>query len=102
MKTERKTSIATGILFIVATIAALAANAIDPSLAGSEHLSELAEHGAAQIGAAVLYLIAAATSAGIAIALYPVLKRAGGGMALGSVVFRTIEAVFYILAVVSL
>jgi hypothetical protein len=49
-----------------------------------------------------MYLIAAGTSVGIAIALYPLLKWAGPALALRSVVFRTIDAVFYTVAVVSL
>jgi hypothetical protein len=53
-------------------------------------------------GAALLYLVAAFTSVGIAISLYPVLKKWNAGLALGSVVFRTMEAVMYIAAVVSL
>jgi hypothetical protein len=52
--------------------------------------------------AALLYLIAAGTSGGVAIALYPVLKKVNAALALGSVVFRTIEAVFYTVAVVGL
>jgi hypothetical protein len=51
---------------------------------------------------ALFYLIAAFTSAGIAISLYPVLKKWNAGLAFGSVVFRAIEAVMYIAAVVSL
>jgi hypothetical protein len=39
---------------------------------------------------------------GIAVALYPLLKKINTALALGSVVFRTIEAVFYTAAVVSL
>jgi hypothetical protein len=53
-------------------------------------------------GGALLYLIAAFTSVGIAISLYPVLKKWNEGLALGSVVFRAMEAVMYIAAVVSL
>ena len=50
----------------------------------------------------MLYLIAAGSSVGIAIALYPLLRRINPALALGSVVFRTIEGVFYTAAVVSL
>jgi hypothetical protein len=50
----------------------------------------------------LLYLIGAFASAGIAIAMYPVMKGSNAGLALGSVVFRALEAVFYIVGVVSL
>jgi hypothetical protein len=98
----RRISITTGSLFIVATIAAVAAPEVAPALTGSDYLTEVAHHPHRLAAAALLYLIAAGTSAGIAIALYPLLKRINTALALGSVVFRTIEAVFYTAAVVSL
>jgi hypothetical protein len=52
--------------------------------------------------AELVYLVAAGTSVGIAIALYPLLKKTNPALALGAVVFRTIEAAFYTAAVVSL
>jgi hypothetical protein len=50
----------------------------------------------------LLELIAAAASAGIAIAMYPVLRHWSVGLALGAVAFRTIEAVMYTVAAVIL
>jgi hypothetical protein len=98
----RRTAIATGVLLIVATAAALAAAAVEPALTGTTYLTDVADHPNRLAIGAVLYLIAAGTSVGIAIALYPLLKKVNGPIALGSVVFRTIEAVFYAAAVVSL
>ena len=100
MSSTRRTSIATGALFILATIAALAAAALEPSLTGVDSLSAVAEQPNRLAAAALLYLIAAGSS--VAIALYPLLKQINVALALGSVVFRTIEAVFYTAAVVSL
>ena len=40
--------------------------------------------------------------AGIAVVMYPVLKKWNTGLALGSVVFRTIETAFYMVGLVSL
>jgi Domain of unknown function (DUF4386) len=98
----RKTSIVAGTLFVIATLAALAAPEVAPALTGNDYLKGVAEHPQRLAAAALLYLIAAGTSAGIAIALYPLLKKINAALALGSVVFRTIEAVFYAVAVVEL
>ena len=73
-----------------------------PSLTGTDYLTGVADQPNRLAASALLYLIAAGTSVGIAIALYPLLKRINAALALGSVVFRTIEAVFYTAAVVSL
>ena len=103
MNSTRRTSITTGALLIVATAAVLAAaQLVDPVLAGTDYLAQVATHPNQVAGGALLYLVAAAASAGIAISLYPVLKKTHPTLALGSVVFRTIEAVLYVVAVVSL
>jgi hypothetical protein len=59
-------------------------------------------HTSGVIGGALLELLAAFASVGIAISLYPVLKKWSPTLALGAVVFRTIEAVMYVMAVVGL
>jgi hypothetical protein len=102
VSSARKTSIATGALFVIATGAALAAAALEPALTGTGYLIVVAQQPRRLATAALLYLIAAGTSAGVAIALYPLLKKISPAAALGAVVFRTIEAVFYTAAVVSL
>jgi hypothetical protein len=102
VNSTRKTSIATGTLLILATIAVLTATALEPALTGTDYLTGVANHPHRLAAAALLYLLAAATSVGIALALYPVLKKVNAALALGSVVFRTIEAVFYTAAVVNL
>jgi hypothetical protein len=102
MNSTRRISIAAGTLFIIATATALAAAAVAPALTGVDYLTGVADHPGRMAAAALFYLIAAGTSVGIAIALYPVLKKISAGLALGSVVFRTIEAVMYTAAVVSL
>jgi hypothetical protein len=98
----RATARVVGVIFIVATVAAILAPLFLPVLTGSDYLTQVSAHSNGVAGAAFLYLIAAFTSVGIAIALYPVLKERNAGVALGSVVFRTIEASFYMVAVLSL
>ena len=99
---NRRTALTTGVLFTIATVTALAAAALKPDLKGAAYLTKVSGHSNLVTGGAFFYLIAAFTSVGIAISLYPVLKKWNAGLALGSVVFRTIEAVMYIAAVVSL
>jgi hypothetical protein len=98
----RRISIATGALFVIATVAVLTAGALSPLLTGPGYLAGVAAHSGRMAAAALVYLVAAGTSVGIAVALYPLLKKSSPALALGAVVFRTIEAVFYTAAVVSL
>ena len=58
---------------------------------------------ATQVAAgALLHLIGYVACVGIAVALYPVLKKWHAGLALGSVVFRTLEAAFYMVGLACL
>jgi hypothetical protein len=98
----RRVAITAGTLFILATLAALAAAALLPTLTGADYQTGVAQHSGQLAAAALLYLVAAAASVGIAIALYPLLKQTTAALALGAAVFRTIEAVFYTAGVVSL
>lgn len=102
MNSTRRTSTATGALLVLATIAALGAAAFDPTLTGTGYLTAVANHPNRLAVAALLYLVAAGTSVGIAIALYPPLEKVNAGLALTSVVFRAVEAVLYTTAVVGL
>jgi Domain of unknown function (DUF4386) len=92
----------TGVLFIIATVADMLGAAVRPSLAGAGYLGELSADPGRVAAGSLLLLVAAFACAGIAVSLYPVLKRAHTGLALGSVVFRTLEAVMYMIAVLSL
>jgi hypothetical protein len=100
--TIRKIAVTTGVLFIIATVAALLAAALVPVLIGADYLTRVSAQTNQVAAGAFLYLIAAFASAGIAVSLYPVLKSTNAGLAFGSVVFRTLEAAMYMVAVVSL
>lgn len=102
MDTNRKIAIATGVLFIIATVASLAANAVTPDLAATDHLIQFSAQANRVAAGSFLYLIAAFSSAGIAVAMYPVLKRVSTGLALGSVIFRALEAAAYMVGIVCL
>jgi hypothetical protein len=91
-----------GVLFIMATVASLSASALMPGMNGADDLAPFATQGSAVTGAALLYFISFFAGAGIAIAMYPVMRRVNVGLALGSVVFRTMEALLYLVGLVSL
>ena len=100
MNTERKIAIVTGALFIIATTASIAGSNVTKSVLDASELAEIPANGNPIMVGALLSFVAAATSAGIAIALYPVLRKYYEGLALGAVGFRLIEAVFYIVALI--
>jgi hypothetical protein len=92
----------TGVLFITATVAALLGAVVRPDLTGTDYLTQVTVQGNRVAAGVLLLLIAAFACAGIAVSMYPILRKASAGLALGSVVFRTMEAVMYVIAVVSL
>jgi hypothetical protein len=92
----------TGALFIVATVADLVGAAVRPGTTGTDYLSRVSADADRVAAGSLLLLVAAFACAGIAVAMYPVLRRTHPGLALGSVVFRTLEAVMYMIAVVCL
>jgi hypothetical protein len=102
MISNRRTAVVTGVVFIIATVAALAAAALAPVLTGSDYLTQVSANSNQVALSALMYLIAAFASAGIAVSLYPLLSRTNPGMAIGSVVFRTLEAALYLVPVVAL
>jgi hypothetical protein len=103
MNTYRKTAIITGILFIIATAASLLNNVLTGSITGApDYLVQIAANKNLVVVGALLAFVAAAGSAGIAISLYPVLRKHNEGLALGSVGFRLVEGVFYLVGVLGL
>ena len=103
MNSNRKTAIITGVLFIIATAASLASTSFTGSiLSAPDYLIGISAHRNPIMLGGLFQFIAAATSAGIAISLYPILKKHKEGLALGAVGFRLVEAVFYIVDAVGL
>jgi hypothetical protein len=102
MNSTRKIAVITGVVFIIATVSVLLAGVLVPDLTGADYLTSLSANANQVVAGALLYLIGAFASVGIAISLYPVLKQWNAGLALGSVVFRTLEAAFYMVEIVCL
>jgi hypothetical protein len=102
LSTRTTASRLVGVLFIVALAADLLATALRPSLSGTDYLTRVSAHANQVTGGALLSLIAAFASAGIAVSMYPVLKKRNATLALGVVVFRTLEAAMYVVATVGL
>jgi len=103
MNTNRKTAISVGVLFIIATVAGLLGSGLTGSIVGApDYLVQIAANKNLIIVGALLAFIAATGSAGIAISLYPVLRKHNEGLALGSVGFRLVEGVCYIVGALGL
>jgi hypothetical protein len=97
---NRVTAIIAGTLFIIATAVSLVGSGLTgPILGAPDYLVQLSANGNRGMAGAICSLIAAAASSGIAISLYPVLRKHNEGLALGAVGFRLIEGVFYIVGV---
>jgi hypothetical protein len=100
----RKSAVAAGVLFIVATVTDVISRVafLTPVLGSADPLAAVYGNETRVALGALLLFVGAAAAAGIAIAMYPVLRRHGEGLALGSVGFRLIEAAFYLGVVVCL
>jgi hypothetical protein len=103
MPTYRNTAIVVGVLLIVCSAASiLSAVPVGSTLDSSDYLTKLAAKDGQVVLAAVIEFIWAATAAGVAIALYPVLRKQNRAIALGSVIGRAAEAVLVLVGSVCL
>jgi hypothetical protein len=103
MNSTRKIAVITGVIFIIATLTGpILATPLIPVLTGTDYLTRLSSHPNQVAAGVLLSIIAYFACAGIAVVMYPVLKKWNAGLALGSVVFRTIETAFYMVGLVSL
>ena len=103
MRGERRVGVITGALLVTATVANLVATAIEqPFLERAGDLATVSGEMTRIPQGVLLEFLAAGTSAAIAVALYPLLRKWDAGLAIGSVVFRTIEAVMYAIGAVAL
>jgi hypothetical protein len=104
MNTYRKTAITVGILFIIATAINMLGKIafLDPILNAPDYLGKLSANENQVILGGLLIFFSAIACACIAIWLYPVLKKHHEALALGSVAFRVVESMLYIVGVVGL
>jgi len=100
--TYRKTAISVGVLLIVATVLNVLGKTkfLTPILDAPDYLLNLSAYENQVIIGSLLVLLSAFACAGIAIGLYPVLKKHQEALALGSVGLRVMEAMLYIVGVV--
>ena len=103
MDPYRKNAIAVGILFLACTAATLLSYAFSgPYLKEQDTLASLAEHSGSVITGALMEFIWAASAMGIAVWLYPVLRKSDGALALWSVGFRMFEGIIVLIGTLCL
>jgi len=96
MAPDRRAALTAGVLFIIATAASLLSYAVErPVLTGPGYLAKIAGNTSRVTAGGLAELAAAGASAGIAVSLYPVLRKRSQGLALGAVIFRALEAAMY-------
>ena len=102
MNKERKYAISAGILFIIADLVGFLSFPFMAPVNAANYLVSVSTNGGLVATGAVLLFIGGVAAIGIAISLYPVLKKYNAGLALGSVGFRTVEGVFDFISVLGL
>ena len=102
MNTNRKTAIAVGVLFLLGFAGAFGPVMVKPILDDPMYFARIFENQNTVMMGVLAQLIMALACAGIAIGLYPILKKYDEALALGAVGFRLIENIFQIVAALAL
>jgi len=102
MITNRKSAIAVGVLFLLGFAGAFGPVMVKPILDDPIYLARIFENQNTVMMGVLAQLIMALSCAGIAIGLYPILKKNNEALALGAVGFRLIENIFQIVAALAL
>ncbi|MCP5099619.1 MAG: DUF4386 domain-containing protein, partial [Chloroflexi bacterium] len=103
MNSNKKTARIVGVLFITATVATMLSLVFSgPILEAPDYLVNVSVNENQMITGMLFMLIDAAAVAGIAIALYPILKKHNEALALGYVGARIVEGVLFIVYVIIL
>jgi len=103
MPTYRGNAIAVGLLLIACSVASiLSVVPLGSMLDSPDYLAQLAANGDRVVVTALIEFVWAAAAVGIAIGLYPLLRRSNGSVALGSVAGRTVEGILALVGTLSL
>ena len=102
MNSNRKTAIIVGVLYIVGTVAGMISAVFGPNLNALDFLANLSANKYQVLIGGLFEFIMAVLTVGIPIYLYPILKKYNEALALGHVVFRTLETVFFTIGAISL
>jgi Domain of unknown function (DUF4386) len=94
MGSDRATARIAGVMFIIATVAAIIGGSLLLPALGTDYLTKAAASEGRVVAGAVFELIQAITVVGIAVVLFPALRRRNERLALGYVGARTLEGVF--------
>jgi hypothetical protein len=102
MNSLRKTSIIVGVLYIAGTVAGIISVAIGPNLNAPDFLANLSANEDQVFMQGLFEFTMAVLTVGIPIFLYPIFKKYNEALALGHVVFRTIETIIFTVCAISL
>lgn len=98
----RRNAISAGILFIIADLVSFLGFPFLAPMHATNYLVSISANQSSIAAGAFLLFIGGVAAMGIALSLYPVLKKYNEGLSLGSVGFRTVEGVFYFVGVTCL
>ncbi len=103
MDSLRKTAIIVGVLFITAMFTGMLRYILlDPIIDAPDYLTAVSANENLLLIGVILFSITAVALAGIAIMMYPILKKQNGALALGYVGARIIEGVLFIIAILAI
>ena len=104
MDASRGIAVVAGVLWIIATVADLISRVVlvQPILGAPDYLTRISANENQVLLGALFLFVGAVAAPGIALALYPVLRKHDEGLAIGSVGFRLIEGALYLGIVVCL
>jgi hypothetical protein len=103
MNTYKKTARMVGAFYIAATAAGIVGLAFsDPIVGASDYLTKISANENQVLIGALFELIMAVAVAGIAIAVYPVLRQHNASIAIGYVGARIVESILFLIGVISL